>query len=144
MNMCTSCSPPSSVVYKININHSHNLLVLGDSIDCYSFHNYYTLSDQIYALAASSVIEMTLMEKCLNGFSAIIKLNLTIKCSPHIVFRCLQVITGDYCMGYILRKLILQGVIQYRLSVCLSGSFQAASKAPKMASAKKIITMTEA
>lgn len=47
-------------------------------------------------------------------------------------------------MEYILRKLILQGGIQYRHSGCLSGSLQAASKASKMSTAKRIITMTEA
>ena len=54
---------PSSILYKININHSHNSLALVDSLVVNSFHNYYALSDQIYASAISPVIEMTLMEK---------------------------------------------------------------------------------
>lgn len=61
--MCTSVSPLPPSYYKININHNCNSLALGDSIGCC----YDTLSDQIYALAILSVIEMTLMEKCLRN-----------------------------------------------------------------------------
>lgn len=55
-------TPPSFVLRGININQSCNSQVLGDSIDCYRFYHYYTLSDQMYASAFSSVIEMTLVE----------------------------------------------------------------------------------
>lgn len=47
-------------------------------------------------------------------------------------------------MKYVLGNLILQGGIKCSLSGSVSGSFQAASKASKMASEKRITAMTEA
>lgn len=105
---------PSSIFDEININHGHNSPALGDSAGCYSFHNYSTLSDQKYALAISSVIEMTLTEKRPSSNSTVDWM-----CTPPLRSRCrrLYVTTWDYCMEYVLRELILQGGIQYHFEV---------------------------
>lgn len=85
---------------------------------------------------------MTLTEKRLS-------INLTMNSIQHAVrvHCCSEGDAGAYREQQgtaVWTKLILQGAIQCSLSGRLSGSFQAASEEPKMASAKRIISMTEA
>lgn len=96
---------PSFVLYGININQSCNSQVLGDSIDCYRFYNYYTLSDQIYASAFSSVIEMTLLE---TGQQLIYKLYTCSVCASNLLL--LPFIQGNNS-GLVCRKYRLQRLI---------------------------------